>query len=275
MSNSDQAAIADGMKNKIDNFINSIYADEVLASEVAHLQQTLQITNEQVAASWLLWDTAIRSYSNDVYSSEALRLVMHLHNYLKGSWHVKRQEVVLRYLQQIKTDSICEIGFGTPQKYVRELLKLPAIRILLGDFEQSSIEFAANVLGHWDVNWKDKVSLTLFDLNKNDLPGGYQTYIFQDSSEHANNPTGVLQKYVSSVPAMTYFIFSLPIEIENPIPEHHICWENEDQVLQWLENAGLEILQSETIHMNKEVDIFSLSLHPEFREIVILARSVS
>ena len=259
------------LEEKISNFIECIYADNNFANEIAYIQEKHNITREQVVASWIFWDTAIRNYSNDVYSSEALRLVMHLHNYLEDSWHVKRQETVLHLLQKTKTNRFCEIGFGTPQKYVKEFLLRPETHIFLGDFERSSLDFASTVLDFWYVDWKDKVNLELFDLNQNDLPAGYQTYIFQDSIEHAYNPTAVLNKYVSSVPESTYFIFSLPIEIENPIPEHHICWENESQVLTWLEQAGLVINDSVTINMNKQVDIYSLPLHPEFREIVILA----
>jgi hypothetical protein len=59
---------------------------------------------------------------------------------------------------------------------------------------------------------------------------------------------------------------------QNPIPEHHIFWKNKDEVLGWLAECGLEVIDSTAIKMNKEVDFYSLSLHPDFSELVVLAR---
>lgn len=256
---------------KVEELSHSIFSDKTFSEEINFLQKELGVTKKQVIAAWLFWDTAIRKYSNEVYSSKALRFVMHLHNYLPDSWHYKRQEIVLKYLQRIGPKTICEIGFGVPQKYVRHFLPKD-IKIFLGDYEQSSLTFARKLLGYWNKDWQEKVDLEIFDLNKDSLPKGYEIYIFQDSIEHANNPTKTLQKYVSSVPKEAIFIFSLPIEIENPIPEHHILWKNEADILDWLKKCDLDVTEHETITMNQDVDIFSLSLHPEFREVVILAR---
>ncbi|MGV8130927.1 MAG: hypothetical protein ACP5N7_02380, partial [Candidatus Pacearchaeota archaeon] len=236
------------------------------------LQHKFNISTEQIIEAWIYWDTGIKKYSNQVYSSHALRVVMHLHNYLAGSWHEKRQKIVLEYLDKINSFSICEIGFGVPQKYVQELLSKDNTKLLLTDFEQTSLDVATSILDRWNSDWKSKVDLQIFDLNKHSLPAGYDTYVFQDSIEHADDPTAVLNKYVQSTPEGTYFIFSLPIEIENPIPEHHILWENEDNVLEWLKSAGLTIIDYQPVSMNKNVDIYSLFLHPEFRELLIFAR---
>lgn len=256
---------------KIKNLLEQTLNNPSNKKEVDFLMDEFKITKEQLFLSWLHWDTSIRNYSNDVYSSEALRLVMHLHNYLKDSWHEKRQEYVLGYLGQINPKSICEIGFGTPQKYVKEYLEKD-VKITLGDYEGSSLKFAEKLLQQWSSSWEQKINLIIFDLNKDKLPEGLDVCIFQDSIEHADNPTETLQKYVNEVPSGTHFIFSLPIEIEDPIPEHHIFWKNKDDVLAWLTQNDLEVVNDTSIKMNKEVDLYSLSMHPNFSELVVLAR---
>ena len=261
-----------GIEIKINKLCNKVLLNKKYCEEVSYLKNQLNIDRDQIIASWLYWDTAIKKYSNEVYSSAALRMVMHLHNYLSGSWHVKRQKAVLDYLKIIKTKKICEIGFGVPQQYVREFLKLKNTEIFLGDYENSSFIFAKKVLAYWHKNWKQKINLSIFNMNTDLLPTGYGAYIFQDSIEHAERPFETLVKFVNSVPQNTYFIFSLPIEIKDPIPEHHICWKNEKEVLKWIQKVGLKTIKNKTIKMNREVDIFSLSLHKNFREIVLLAK---
>ena len=260
------------IEEKVEKLFNTILSDKRYLNEMEYLQSGLSVTKEQIIASWLYWDTAIRKYSNEVYSSEALRIVMHLHNYLVGSWHEKRQEIVLGYLKNIGSKSICEIGFGVPQKYVKEFLNVEGVKVFLGDYEKSSLHFAEKLLNFWNKDWQRKIHLAIFDMNTDSLPSGYNTYIFQDSIEHAINPSEILNKFVDATPKNTNFIFSLPIEIKNPIPEHNIFWKNEEEVFDWLKKSKLEIVASDTIKMNKEVDIFSLSLHPDFREVVVLAR---
>jgi len=262
----------DELMKRIEVLCGSILLSEEHRGEIEHLKRALNLSQEQIYAAWILWDAKKRTYSNEVYSSDALRLVMHLHNYLEGSWHEKRQILVLDYLQRIKAKKICDIGFGTPQKYVRSFLEKPETEISLMDFEEFSLSFAEKALDYWNQNWRKNIGLGLFDMNRDELPKGFDSYLFQDSIEHANDPTGVLRRYVEQVPKGTNMLFSLPIEIENPVPEHSIYWKNEEEVIDWLKQAGLSILACETIQMEKRVDLFSLFLHPDFREVVLLTR---
>ncbi len=257
---------------KVEELFESVYSSDEHSDEILSLQNNLSITRENLLASWLYWDTGIRNYGNEVYTSEAVRLAMHLHNYLNDSWHQKRQAIVLRYLRSINAKSIYDIGFGVPQKYVKEFMIDRETNIFLGDFEPSSLDFAKLVLEFWDRNWEETVHLRSFDMNKDSLPKDYDAYLFQDSIEHAMSPGKTLRMYTASASRGAHFIFSLPIEIESPIPEHNILWKNEDDVFDWLNKSGLNVINSETIHMNPDVDLFSLSLHPDFREVVILAR---
>lgn len=259
-------------KQKVEVLLETVLSNPKYAEEIAYLQRELDVTKEHIIASWIYWDFAIQTYSNEVYSSEALRLVMHLHNCLKGSWHEKRQEIISVYLRKVAPQSICEIGFGVPQKYVKEFLATENVRMCLGDYEQSSLTFAKKLLTYWNTNWEQKIKLMIFDLNIDTLPKNYDVFVFQDSIEHADNPSEILQKYTDSAHTGTYFIFSLPIEVKNSIPEHNICWQNEQEALAWVKNAGLNILAHSPIQMDKDIDLFAGSLHIDFREVAILAR---
>ncbi|QQS15694.1 MAG: hypothetical protein IPK84_05025 [Candidatus Moraniibacteriota bacterium] len=173
-------------------------------------------------------------------------------------------------MQDTDLSSVCEIGFGVPQRYVRYLLQgKQTKRIVLADFEVSSIKFAQAVLSFWEELWKEKVSFLQFDMNNDDFPHEHETYILQDSIEHAFDPTSTLRRFVSSINTSSNILFSLPIEIENPIPEHHIYWKDESQVIAWLESCGLMVSRYEVIAMDRKVDIFARSLHRDFREIVV------
>ncbi|MBP9762017.1 hypothetical protein KBD34_00180 [Patescibacteria group bacterium] len=262
-----------GIVQKVDQLFDAVYSIQDYAAEIDYLKQRLGISDAQIRASWIFWDTKKRDYSNEVYSSNALRLVMHLHNYLKGSWHEKRQKIVLEYLQEVSAKKICDIGFGTPQLYVHRLLNDPGIEMTLADFEDSSLSFAETVLDYWKRDWKDRVKLKRFDLNHDDLLKGFDTYLFQDSIEHADDPSKTLQRYVETLPKGTHLIFSLPIEIDNPVPEHHICWKDEQEIIDWLKEAGLSVDTYQRIDMDPEVDLFSQFLHPEFREVVVLTHA--
>lgn len=261
-----------GIEQKVRTLFDSVLTNENYFKEIDALQKILGITRKQIEAAWLYWDTAIQKYSNEVYTSDSLRFAMHLHNYLEGSWHEKRQVIILNYLETINPHAICEIGFGVPQKYVHKFLSDERKKIVLADFEDTSIKFAKSILSLWSIEWKERAILLLFDMNKDNIPPKQDVYIFQDSIEHAVNPTEILSKFVSSANTGAHFLFSLPIEIENPIPEHHICWKDHEEVIQWLKDCGLEVLRYEKIPMNRNIDIFAQSLHPDFCEIVILAK---
>ncbi len=260
------------LAKRVEKLSQGLILDTRYKGEIEFLMRTFSLTVQQIYAAWLLWDTKKSTYSNEVYSSEALRLVMHLHNYLAESWHEKRQMLVSNHLQAINAQRICDVGFGVPQSYVRSFLSRPGVSILLADFEASSLSFAEQLLTYWDSDWKRCVDLLVFDMNHDNLPSGFETYLFQDSIEHADDPSGTLQRFVASVPTGTSMLFSLPIEIEKPVPEHHIYWHDEQEVLTWLRQAGLKILSSQTISMDKTVDLFSLFLHPDFREVVVLTQ---
>ncbi|MBF6468421.1 hypothetical protein IU427_25100 [Nocardia beijingensis] len=258
-------------KDQVIGLYESLLAAPAHHAEIEYLQHRLSITREEVVDAWLFYDTGIMNYSNESYSSISLRLAMHLHNSLSANWHDRRQSIVSEYLKELDPVSVCEIGFGTPQRYVRHLLSASHSRITLCDYEYSSMKFAATVLDFWSHDWADSVRLLEHDMDHDSLPPGHSVYIFQDSIEHALQPTTTLHSYVKEVSAGTHFIFSLPVEVENPIPGHNISWTDESMVIDWLSGVGLAVVDSEVIHFQRDIDLHAHFLHPDTRQLAVLA----
>ncbi|MFA5841692.1 MAG: hypothetical protein WC835_01865 [Candidatus Paceibacterota bacterium] len=259
--------------DKIEEFASTVVGSREHKKEIEYLCQKLNLTKSGVINAWITWDTGINNYGNDIYGSLELRLAMHLHNYLPGSWHIERQKKIIEFLDKIKPVNICEIGFGVPQNYIKEyVFKNSNVHLDLLDFDKEAIVFADALLGFWHKDYTKQISTKLYDLNSSQYPGDYDAYMFQDSIEHANSPTEYLSSLVSNIKKGTYFLFSLPIEVDKPVPEHFIFWKDDKGVFRWLEDSGLKVIKYSKISMNKDVDIFAEFLHKDFYEIIILAQ---
>ncbi|MFG1798215.1 hypothetical protein [Nocardia sp. NPDC049149] len=258
-------------KEQATKLVESLFEIPEIRAEIAHLQRRHSITRQQIVEAWLFYDLAIMNYSNESYSSTTLRMAMHLHNYVPGNWHDRRQDVVLGFLERLAPTAVCDIGFGTPQRYVQHLLAARTTEIALCEFEYASLEFAMSVLEHWRPDWSSSVKLIEHNMDRDALPSGYPVYIFQDSIEHALQPTETLRGYVDSAAADTHFIFSLPIEVADPIPGHHISWSEESAAIDWLSAAGLTVLDKEVIQFRRDLDLHAHALHPDTRQLAILA----
>ena len=85
---------------------------------------------------------------------------------LKSSWHVEKQNIVLDILKNadnIKT--IVDVGFGTPQKYIKDfVLKNKKIKLTLIDLYDSAFQFARMLLNFWNKSWKKQVSFKKRDI---------------------------------------------------------------------------------------------------------------
>lgn len=254
-----------------------IVAEEVMKDnfeEVTRLCNDLKIKPEEIINAWVVWDTNILNYSNAIYSSTVLRCAMHLHNYVKNNWHEKRQNEVLRILEKLAPSKVVEIGFGTPQKYVTEYVLKNDVSLSLLDFDEESLEFAKRFLNIKSIAWKEKISLIKYDMDKDVLTNDFDTYIFQDSIEHAKNPSLYLSKLVVSSKKESHFIICLPIEVNKAVPEHNIFWKSKEDCLEWLKEKGLEIVEYHEIKMNSKIDVFVKYLHPNFLELLVLAKKL-
>lgn len=257
------------IKDSVRKLANEIIEKNL--NEVDYFCTTLGITKDDIINAWEVWDTGINEYGNEIYKSYAMRIAMHLHNYIPNNWHDKRQDIVLKFLNEIRPESVVEVGFGTPQKYVNEYVLKHKKLLTLLDFDQESLRFAEIFLSSKSSVWNNYITLKKYDMNSNESIGSFDCYIFQDSIEHADNPTACLSKIVAKASSGSHFIFSLPIEVDKPVPEHHIFWKNDQDSLKWLIECGLTVKKHEDVLMNRELDLFASSLHPDFKEVVIYA----
>ncbi len=233
----------------------------------------LNLEEKEVLINFLDYNLDIfDSKGNEVYKSIENRLVLHIHNLLKDSWHILRQKSIIKILDKVRPRNIVDIGFGVPSAYVKEIIlkQIFPINLTLGDYYDSAFKFAEVLLNIWNKNWKNYILFKKTNMNKEEYIGDYDLYIFQDSIEHALRPTIYLQKYIKSVRKKASFLFSLPI---GPIfPRHNIAWSNNNEAISWLEEAGLCINHLEEIFINPEVDLFADRLGTSFHNLVILAQ---
>ena len=229
---------------------------------------------EEVINAWVIWDTSITEYDNSVYSSNAMRIAMHLHNEIHGNWHDKRQSKVIDFMNQIKPRSIVEVGFGTPQRYVTEYVLKNHVRLSLLDFDAESLDFAKAFLDMKSNDWDMYITLREYNMNSGDAIGDFDLHLFQDSIEHANQPTEYFTSIVSAAKPQSHFILCLPIKICKAIPEHHIFWSSVGHALEWVMQGGLTVDTYHEIKMNPELDLFAEYLHPDFSELLVLGKKV-
>lgn len=239
---------------------------------VLALCKALNTTTEDVIKAWVVWDTGINKYDNCVYSSNAMRIAMHLHNHLSGNWHDKRQAKVLDIIRHTKPQHIVEVGFGTPQRYVTEYVLKNEVFLQLLDMDEAALDFASTFLDTRSTKWASHIVLKKYDMNSMGLLDHADLYIFQDSIEHTTDPSAYLRSVVSNAKKGSHFIFCLPIEVDKPVPEHHAFWRTIDEAIAWIVCGGLVVVESSEIHMDPALDLFAKFLHPDFKEIVVLAQ---
>ncbi|MFA6036638.1 MAG: hypothetical protein WC748_00790 [Legionellales bacterium] len=245
-------------KSKLIKYAESVLNDPFFEKDLAWLMKQLNLTRDQIINTYVNYDLDIFAFENEIYDSLAMPFVLHLHNLLTGSWHIERQNTVLKYLDQIDSKKIIEVGFGTPSLYVKRMLETKNTHMTLCDYGQSAISFAKSLLDSWDNNWHSSVLIKNINMEDGKFVGAFDTYIFLDSIEHVSDPTSYLITQVESAPVESNFILSIPI---GPmIPSHFIEWKTNEDAVSWLDCCGLRVIISDMVHVNPEVDLFAEQL---------------
>lgn len=260
-------------EQKLREFANSVLHDPVHKDELDYLLKYLNLSEKEVLQAYVDYNMDVFAFENEIYESLAMRMVLHLHNLLPGSWHQDRQRVVLEMLQQTGAKTIVDVGFGVPTRYVREyVLKNKGVHLGLADLFDSAFTFAEALLEYLDPGWKRRIDFMKYDMDTQDFIGEYDCYIFQDSVEHTKDPTTYLTKTVKSALQYTQFVMSIPV---GPIiPVHYIVWKDSEEVEAWLKKCGLEILNSEKVYINPEVDLFAEQLDEKFYNLLVRCRKL-
>lgn len=236
------------------------FAESVLNSaphkkELSILMDTFSLTKEDIINTFLDYNMDIFSHGNEIYSSQAIRVVLHIHNLLKDSWHIERQNKASDLINLVNPKRIIDLGFGVPSLYVKNVLANKK-KLTLCDMFEAPLEFAKSLIQIWNQDWVNYVSFLHSNLsNVENCVGNYDLYIFLNSIEHVEEPTACLSKYVELSSSDSSFLIEIPI---GPItPEHCYEWKTVEEAIEWTNKCGLKILKGHQIYVNPKVDLFA------------------
>ncbi len=260
-------------EQKLRTFAKMILSTPSNKREASFLLEKLNLTEEKVIDAYVFWDLDVLGTGNEIYDSLAFRMGMHLHNLLPHSWHQRKQQEVLSILKKAQFRTIADIGFGTPQKYVRELiLEQKKIKLTLFDADETAITFGKTLLDLLAPDWEKNITLKIHNMNFSTFVGEFDIYLFQDSIEHAQDPTEYLKQTVKQAPESSMFILVLPIG--PPTGGHHIEWEMKEDALAWLNKCGLAINESIELHINRNIDLYAEQLGETAYELLVACHKI-
>ena len=225
-----------------------------------HIEQALSISRADIIEGFILYNSEVEQLDNAVYDNLPVRVAMFMEYILPGSWHQDRQQIISGWVNFYLPKSILDIGFGAPMKYCQDyvLQAKTDCQLVLADKFESAFEFADVILSFWDETFKSKVQFRQLDLKHIEYVGDYDVYIFQDSIEHAPEPSKYLKYQVERAPGHSKFLISIPIA--PLIPCHFIHWTKEQDALDWLFACGLQVEKLERVYVNPEIDTFASGL---------------
>lgn len=234
----------------------SILEHSSYKNDLQKLRNIFKLSREEIIETYIGYNLDIAKNSNTKYQCLAMRYVLHMHNLLKGSWHIERQNTVSMLIREFTPSSIIDMGFGVPTQYVQEALQKNSPKITLCDIDDSAIIFAEALLDLWShKDWRSQITFKKCDMNDGNVISKHNLYLFQDSIEHVEDCTNYLVKQVKYAAPNSYFLLSLPIG--DITPEHYMEWKSEKAVYDWLILCGLRIINSKIVKVNPQVDLFA------------------
>lgn len=256
-------------KTKLRQLVLSVLDDPLHQQHLNFLMQSFGLNKEDVIDAYFAYNYNIYSFGNEIYNSIANRIVLHIHNLLKGSWHTERQKIITNMISEINPNTLIDIGFGVPTQYIKDItLRNRTPLTTLCDLYDTAFQFSTALLSQWDKSWQEVITYKRIDMQNVSGIGDYDLYLFQDSIEHVNDPTDCMKKYVKTSPKSSTFILSLPI---GPlIPVHFIEWGNDQEAFNWLNECGLKIKQSQKVWVNPAVDLFADPLGNDHHNLIVL-----
>lgn len=243
-------------KQKLIALMYSVIDSECYRKEFEEILLRFSISRDDIVCEFLNYNMDVYSHDNDVYKSQAIRVVLHIHNLIVGSWHIERQEAVCRLIRKANPSKAIDLGFGVPARYVREMLGQGSYQLTLCDYDQSAGDFAEELFNIWGYKWRNNIEFFCANMeNVKACVGDYDLYISLHSIEHVNDPSTCLRNYVELSSPKSQFLIEIPI---GPItPEHNMAWADINEAKLWLKSMGLRILDTHTTYVNPAVDIFA------------------
>lgn len=256
-------------KNKLLDFLSSTINDDRYKEQFQNIMGTLRLTKQEITDAFLHYNLNLTDKEgNEVYQPLPNRVVLHIHNLIKGSWHINRQQAVVDLIKQARPDSIIDIGFGVPSKYVQDYVIPQRKKLLFCDLYDSAFDFAKVLMSHWDNKWQEIISFRQTNMDNLEYIGDFDLYLIQDAIEHTKDPTAYLSMLVKKSPKTSKFIVSLPIG--TIFPRHFMAWYSDKEALDWLARCGLIIEQQKSVFVNPKFDLFADQVGSGFHDLYTL-----
>lgn len=263
------------MSKDVDAFLaRELSEDPELTKQIKEACLRLGISFEtfQEAAHNYAMVFAIKDTDNSVYNEIATSLANYQCMHMRDSYHRTRHLTTLQWLKQINPKSITDCGYSVPTDYMLDKEFVAERKINL--IEGSGVgEKVSKVI--LDINQVPTQSMSFHVKNMNDFEyvGDSEAYVFLDSIEHTSNPDEYLKVQVSNAKDGSYFIFSIPVgKIDSFKNFHFKEWKTDDDAKKWIEENGLQILDSNLAVPNPEVDIFARPIVGGFHNLLLLCR---
>jgi len=265
------------LKRKLTDLTKSVIYDEKYSDEFSYLFKQLNITEKELIGMVINYTLHVDQIKNEDYASHTMRMVLHLHNLVYGTYHQTRQDAVVNFLKHINPKTAIEVGFGVPSRYVFDLtLKYGNPKLTLIDMDASAIDFAKVLLAHRNSKWKEFVDFKIMNMDNQEFVGDADVYIFMDSIEHTKDPTEYLKKVVKLSSSQSKFILSIPIsKIDTLKHAHYAEWLTEEDAEEWLNKCGLFIEKKIVAKPNPKVDFFADLMNGTFYNIIVLANKTN
>lgn len=246
----------DEKKQKLIDLMNSALDNPDYQKEFAAILDKFSLSRQDLVKEFLNYNMDVYSHDNEVYKSQAIRVVLHIHNLIAGSWHIERQNAVCRLIKKANPKKAMDLGFGVPARYVREMLADGGYHLTMCDYDESASTFAKELLNIWGYDWQSKVDFLCANMEQvNNCVGDFDLYITLHSIEHVSNPTACLREYVKLAKPKCQFLIEIPL---GPItPEHNMAWADVNEATSWIEDMGLKIIDTHTTFVNPKVDLFA------------------
>lgn len=242
-------------KEKLISFAESVLNSSLYKNELSYLMNHFSLSKDDVINTFLDYNMDMFSHGNEIYDSHAIRVVLHIHNLIKGSWHIERQITTNKLIELVNPNRMIDLGFGVPSLYVKNVLS-QGKHLTLCDIHEPTLHFAEQLIKTWNPEWLNFVSFLHSDLaDVHNCIGDYDLYISLHSVEHVEDPTSCLSQYVELAASNALFLVEIPIW--PLIPKHYYEWKTVDEAIEWTNKCGLKILKGHHIHVNPAVDLFA------------------
>ena len=131
---------------KLFYLMNSVLDNPKYSNEFIALLKKFNLTRNSVYKEFRSYNIDVYSHNNTIYEDQTIRLVLHIHNLVSGSWHIDRQKAVCDLIKKAKFNKAIDLGFGVPSRYIKDILSSSDAHVTLCDYQLNALDFAKELL---------------------------------------------------------------------------------------------------------------------------------